>query len=153
MLILIGFYIWYEIEGTLSIHKITNNRREIFYWLIVLTTFSLGTAIGDSISELLEFGYLNSFILFGSIFFITTGLFYAKVLNGVIAFWIAFIVTRPIGASLGDFFIQSPKDGGMGISAGIINIMFFIIIISIVAYLTVSKIDIYDVSENKKGVM
>jgi uncharacterized membrane-anchored protein len=132
----LGFLIWYKTEGTLSIHKITNNQREVFYWLIVLTTFALGTAVGDTVSEYLSFGYLNSLMLFGSIFII------AKILNGVLAFWIAFIVTRPIGASLGDLFIQAPADGGMGIPAGTINIAFFTIIIAVVAYLTVSKIDI-----------
>lgn len=138
----LGFLLWYKIEGTLSIHKITNNQREVFYWLIVLTTFALGTAVGDTVSEYLSFGYLNSLMLFGSIFIIAGGLFYAKILNGVLAFWIAFIVTRPIGASLGDLFIQAPADGGMGIPAGTINIAFFTIIITVVAYLTVSKIDI-----------
>ena len=146
-----GFYLWHTEEGTLSIHKITNNRREVFYWLIVLTTFALGTGVGDTVSELLDFGYLNSLILFGSIFIIAGGLFYAKILDGVTAFWIAFIVTRPIGASLGDLFIQLPQDGGMGISAGIINITFFTAIIAIVSYLTISKIDIVRTEEITNG--
>ena len=143
----IGFYLWYKEEGTLSIHKITNKRREIFYWLIVLITFALGTGVGDTLSEHLNFGYMNSLILFGSIFVVAGGLFYTKVLDGVTAFWIAFIVTRPIGASLGDLFIQSPQDGGMGISAGTINIVFFVVIIAIVSYLTISKIDVVEVKE------
>jgi uncharacterized membrane-anchored protein len=137
----LGFLIWYKTEGTLSIHKITNNKREIFYWLIVLITFALGTGVGDTVSEHLSFGYFNSLMLFGAIFLIAGGLFYAKILNGITAFWIAFIVTRPIGASLGDLFIQAPADGGMGISAGNINITFFTIILIVVAYLTISKID------------
>jgi len=136
-----GFYLWNKEEGTLSIHKITNDRREVFYWLIVLTTFALGTAVGDTVSEYLSFGYLNSLILFGAIFVVAGGLFYTKVIDGVTAFWIAFIVTRPIGASLGDLFIQAPADGGLGISAGAINIAFFATIISIVIYLTITKID------------
>jgi len=142
-----GFYLWHKMEGTLSIHKITNSNREKFYWLIVLITFALGTGGGDSVSELLEFGYLNSLMLFGAIFLIAGGLFYVKILGGVTAFWIAFIVTRPIGASLGDLLIQAPKDGGMGISAGTINLVFFTIIIAAVAYLTISKIDTIE-SEN-----
>jgi len=144
---LAGFYLWYKEEGTLSIHKITNDRREIFYWLIVLTTFALGTAVGDTVSEHLNFGYLNSLMLFGGIFAVAGGLFYAKILDGVTAFWIAFIVTRPIGASLGDLFIQAPADGGMGISAGTINIAFFTVIIAVVAYLTVSKVDVIPAEE------
>jgi uncharacterized membrane-anchored protein len=138
----LGFFIWYKTEGTLSIHKITNNKREVFYWLIVLITFALGTGIGDTVSEHLDFGYSNSLMLFAAIFLFAGGLFYAKILNGVTAFWIAFIVTRPIGASLGDLFIQAPADGGMGIPAGSINMTFFAIILIIVAYLTISKIDV-----------
>ena len=138
----LGFLIWYKTEGTLSIHKITNNKREIFYWLIVLITFALGTGIGDTVSEHLNFGYSNSLMLFGAIFLIAGALFYAKILDGITAFWIAFIVTRPIGASLGDLFIQSPADGGMGISAGSINITFFTIILIVVSYLSLTKIDV-----------
>ena len=143
----LGFYLWHKEEGTLSIHKITNDRREIFYWLIVLITFALGTGVGDTVSEHLNFGYLHSLILFGGIFVAAGGLFYAKILDGVVAFWVAFIVTRPIGASLGDLFIQTPANGGMGISAGTINIIFFAIIIAIVGYLSVSKIDVTEAKD------
>ena len=138
----IGFYVWYKAERTLSIHKINNDKRERFYWLIVLITFALGTGVGDTVSEHLSFGYLNSLMLFGGIFVVAGGLFYAKILNGVTTFWIAFIVTRPIGASLGDLFIQTPADGGLGISAGTINITFFAIIIVVVTYLSMTKMDI-----------
>lgn len=141
IIMVLGFYLWNKEEGTLSIHKITNDRREVFYWLIVLTTFALGTAVGDTVSEHLSFGYLNSLILFGTIFIVAGGLFYTKIIGGVTAFWIAFIVTRPIGASLGDLFIQMPADGGLGINAGVINIAFFATIISIVIYLTITKLD------------
>ncbi|WP_024788971.1 MULTISPECIES: membrane protein [unclassified Lebetimonas] len=139
---LAGFYLWYKEEGTLSIHKITNDRREIFYWLIVLITFALGTAVGDTVSEHLNFGYLNSLMLFGGIFVLAGILFYMKMLDGVTAFWLAFIVTRPVGASLGDLLIQAPVDGGFGISAGVVNTIFLSIIIAVVAYLTVSKVDV-----------
>jgi uncharacterized membrane-anchored protein len=133
------FYLWYKNEHTLSIHSINNDKREIFYWLIVLTTFALGTGVGDTVSEYLKFGYLYSLILFGSIFILSGILYYFKIINGVLAFWIAFIVTRPIGASLGDLFIQSPKDGGFGISVVIINVAFFIVIIASVIYLTINR--------------
>lgn len=133
------FYLWYQKEHSLSIHSINNDSREMFYWVIVLTTFALGTGVGDTISEYLHFGYLNSLILFGSIFILSGALFFSKVINGVLAFWIAFIITRPIGASLGDLFIQSPKDGGLGISVAVINVIFFMVIISSVVYLTISS--------------
>jgi len=145
----LGFYLWYKEEGTLSIHKITNTRREIFYWLIVLITFALGTGIGDTVSEYFNFGYLNSLILFGSIFILAGAAFYAKILDGVTAFWIAFIVTRPIGASLGDLLIQAPADGGMGISTGIVNMIFLSIIVGVVTYLSISKIDVETNMDNK----
>ena len=130
------FFIWYKKERTLSIHAINNNARERFYWIIVLTTFALGTGVGDTVSEYLKVGYLNSLIIFGSIFVLSGILYYTKVINAVLAFWIAFIVTRPIGASLGDLFIQSPKAAGLGISISIINIVFFVTIIVAVAHLT-----------------
>ncbi|MBQ0747928.1 MAG: hypothetical protein KBT82_03935 [Marinobacter sp.] len=142
VLMISGFYLWYRLEGTLSIHKITNNKREVFYWLIVLITFALGTGVGDTVSELINFGYANSLTLFGGIFLFSGVLFYAKVINATLAFWIAFIVTRPIGASLGDLLIQAPSDGGMGVGAGTINIVFFTIIVAIVAYLSISKTDV-----------
>ena len=130
------FYFWYKKEKTLSIHSINKDSREYFYWLIVLTTFALGTGVGDTVSEYLKFGYLHSLILFSSIFILAGALNYFKFISGVLSFWIAFIVTRPIGASLGDLFIQLPKDGGLGISTGLINIVFFIVIIVSVVYLT-----------------
>ena len=133
------FYFWYKKEHSLSIHSINSDSREAFYWVIVLTTFALGTGVGDTVSEYLNFGYLNSLILFGSIFILAGALYYFKIINGVLAFWIAFIVTRPIGASLGDLLIQEPKDGGMGISITIVNILFFIVIIASVVYLTNKK--------------
>ncbi|MFP5042142.1 hypothetical protein [Parasediminibacterium sp. JCM 36343] len=130
------FYFWYKKEQSLSIHSVNNDTRERFYWIIVLTTFALGTGVGDTVSEYLKVGYLNSLIIFGSVFILAGVLYYFKIINDVVAFWIAFIVTRPIGASLGDFFIQDLKDGGLGISVAIINIIFFIVIIATVTYLT-----------------
>ena len=133
------FYFWNKKEHTLSIHSINNDTREIFYWFIILTTFALGTGVGDTISEYLNFGYLHSLILFGSIFILSGILYYFKIINGVLAFWVAFIVTRPIGASLGDLFIQPKENGGLGISVSLVNIVFFIVIIVAVAYLTLNS--------------
>ncbi len=133
------FYFWYKKENNLSIHSINNDKRETFYWLIVLTTFALGTGVGDTVSEYLNFGYLHSLILFGSIFILSGILYYYKLMSGVLAFWIAFIVTRPIGASLGDLLIQPPKEGGFGISVVVINIIFFAVIIASVLYLTINQ--------------
>lgn len=133
------FFFWHKKENTLSIHEINNDNREKFYWIIVLTTFALGTGVGDTVSEYLSVGYFYSLLLFGSIFILAGILYFFKIINAVLAFWIAFIVTRPIGASLGDLFIQTPKDGGLGISVGTINSIFFIVIIASVSYLTLSS--------------
>ncbi|MDQ6814329.1 MAG: hypothetical protein M3040_11370 [Bacteroidota bacterium] len=133
------FYIWYQKEHSLSIHEINNDARERFYWIIVLTTFALGTGVGDTVSEYLQVGYLYSLLIFSSVFILSGVLYYFKLISDVLAFWIAFIVTRPIGASLGDLFIQEPKDGGLGISVAIINIIFFVIIIASVTFLTVKS--------------
>lgn len=133
------FFVWYKKEQTLSIHDINNDNREKFYWIIVLTTFALGTGIGDTVSEYLNVGYFYSLLIFGLIFMLAGILNYFKVIGAVLAFWTAFIVTRPIGASLGDLLIQDPKEGGLGISVAIINSIFFVVIIASVAYITVSQ--------------
>ena len=130
------FYFWHKKEKSLSIHSINNDSRERFYWIIVLTTFALGTGVGDTVSEFLQLGYFYSLLIFISIFVLAGILYFLKIISEVVAFWIAFIVTRPIGASLGDLCIQDPKDGGLGISVPVINIVFFLIIIVSVAYLT-----------------
>lgn len=131
------FYFWNKKEHSLSIHSINNDIRERFYWIIVLTTFALGTGIGDTVSEYLKVGYFYSLIIFGSIFILASILYFYKIISSVLAFWMAFIVTRPIGASLGDLLIQTPKDGGLGISVATINIIFFIVIIVSISYLTI----------------
>jgi uncharacterized membrane-anchored protein len=146
------FLLWYKKEKTLSIHEINNNNREKFYWIIVLTTFALGTGVGDTVSEYLNVGYFYSLLIFSSIFILAGVLNYFKIIGSVLAFWIAFIVTRPIGASLGDLFTQEPKDGGLGISLATINIIFFVVIIASVAYLTVVQKKDINFDENRKFV-
>ncbi|MCZ2083818.1 MAG: hypothetical protein LC112_06060 [Flavobacteriales bacterium] len=131
------FYIWNKKEKTLSIHNINNDSRERFYWIIVLTTFALGTGVGDTVSEFLNVGYLYSLFIFGAIFMLAGILYFTKIVSGTLAFWIAFIVTRPIGASLGDLLIQATKDGGLGISVALINVVFFVLIIGSVIFLKI----------------
>jgi len=140
MLGLFGY--WYKTEGTLSIHSIYTKKRESFYWLIVLMAFALGTGVGDTVSEYLAVGYSYSLLIFMAIFILAVVFSYAKVLDKITAFWIAFIVTRPIGASLGDLMIQAPKDGGLGIGNGIVNILFFMVILGLITYLTITKLDV-----------
>ena len=137
----ITFIAWYRSENTLSIHDITTPRREAYYWAAILFTFALGTAAGDLVAEKLGLGYVVSSLLFGGLIAIITAGFYAKALNPVLAFWSAYILTQPLGASMGDFLTQAHKDGGLGLSTMPVSGVFLIIIIGLVAYLTVSGVD------------
>ncbi len=135
--LIIVFILWYTTEKTLSVHKIDSTKREFFYWAAILFTFALGTAGGDLISEQLGLGYLLAAILFSStITLIFISYKYLK-LNAVLAFWLAYILTRPLGASMGDLLTQTPKDGGLGVPIVIVNIVFLVVIVSLVVYLSV----------------
>jgi uncharacterized membrane-anchored protein len=135
------FIAWYRSEGTLSIHAVTSTRREAFYWAAILFTFALGTAAGDLVSEQLGLGYALSGVIFGGLIVLITLGYYAFRLNAVFAFWSAYVLTRPLGASIGDFLTQAHKDGGLGISTTVVSALFITVIIVLVAYLTISKID------------
>ncbi|MBR0598469.1 hypothetical protein [Sinanaerobacter chloroacetimidivorans] len=135
------FLLWYFSEKTLSIHSIFTRKREAFYWLTILFTFALGTAVGDLYSEELGLGYLRTGIIVAAII----GLVYLAhkflKLDSVLAFWVAYIFTRPLGASLGDYLSQSPKYGGLGLGATITSVIFLAAILAIVVYLAVTKCD------------
>ncbi len=135
------FMVWYASEKTLSIHSIFTTRRELFYWAAILFTFALGTAGGDFATEGLNFGYLQGVLIFGGLIAAATFAYYTNTLNAVLAFWIAYILTRPLGASIGDLLTQAPKDGGLGISDAWVNGAFFLCIIGLIGYLSVSKVD------------
>ena len=135
------FFAWHRAEQTLSIHDITTPPRERYYWLAILFTFALGTAAGDLVSEQMGLGYVvTGAIIAGLIAAITAG-YYARVVGSVLAFWAAYVLTRPLGASMGDWLTQAPKDGGLGFSTMSISAVFVVIIVVLVAYLTVSKVD------------
>lgn len=139
--LIVVFSAWFAVEKTLSIHSIRTPRREAFYWLAILVTFALGTAAGDLIAEKLALGYGWSLVLFaGLIAAITLG-HYRLRLNAVLAFWAAYIVTRPLGASLGDLLTQPSDGGGLGVGKTTVNIVFFVVIIGLVGYLTATKVD------------
>lgn len=131
-----SFGVWFAIEKTLSIHAITTTRREIFYWTSILFTFALGTAAGDLIAEKLALGYWRSGLLFaGLIGLVAIGRFVFK-FNEVAAFWIAYVLTRPLGASIGDFLTAPKADGGLAIPTNIITAAFLMSILAIVVYFT-----------------
>ncbi|MBC7401005.1 MAG: hypothetical protein H7289_13775 [Mucilaginibacter sp.] len=138
------FGIWYQVEKTLSIHEIDTKRREVFYWLTILFTFALGTASGDLLAETFKLGYLLSAIIFGAtIGLVYIGYEYLK-LNQILAFWVAYILTRPLGASIGDFLSQSTKEGGLGFGTAITSAIFLVAILATVIFLTSTKKDVID---------
>lgn len=135
------FALWYAQERTLSIHSIYTRRREAYYWLAILFTFALGTAAGDLIAEQLKLGYPLSALLFAGGIALVTAAFYFVRLNAVLAFWIAYILTRPLGASLGDYLSQSTDDGGLGLGAVVTSAIFLTAILATVIFLTRTKKD------------
>lgn len=139
ILLAIVFAIWYAREKTLSIHHIDTFPRELFYWVAILATFALGTAAGDWFAEGLNIGYQNSTLIFaGGIALISAG-FYALKLNNISCFWLAYILTRPLGAALGDWLSQPVKNGGLELGVTSISVVFLLMIIGLVVYETFKK--------------
>ena len=138
---MLTFAAWYASEKTLSIHSIYTTKREIFYWLAILFTFALGTAAGDLIAEGLNLGYWKSALMFAVLIAIVAVAHFRFKMNTVLAFWIAYILTRPFGASLGDYLSQPRNAGGLGLGTIGTSAIFFIMILGLVIYLTKTKID------------
>lgn len=136
------FIAWYVTEGTLSIHSISTRRREIFYWAAVLATFAMGTAAGDMSAYTLHLGWFVSGLMFTAIFAIPLLARRLLRLNEVVAFWFAYIITRPLGASYADWLGVPPALGGLNFGRGTIAIVLTIVIIAWVAYLSISKVDV-----------
>lgn len=141
VLLAVVFLAWYLFEGTLSIHSIYTRRRESFYWLAILVTFALGTATGDLVSEVLGLGYLLTGVLCLTIIGLVT-IAWRLGLNAVLAFWIAYILTRPLGASLGDFLAQPKNNGGLGLGVTVTSAIFLTAILATIIYLSVRKPDV-----------
>jgi uncharacterized membrane-anchored protein len=143
------FAVWYSSEKTLSIHSITTTKREVFYWLAILFTFALGTAAGDLVAEKLNLGYWKSAVTFAAII----GLIFAahKFLNldAVLAFWMAYILTRPLGASIGDYLSQDKQIGGLELGTTKTSVIFLAVILAVVTFVTVTKKDATLVSYGK----
>jgi uncharacterized membrane-anchored protein len=143
----VTFAVWYASEKTLSIHTIHTTKREAFYWLAILFTFALGTAAGDLIAESLDVGYWKSALLFVAAIALVAFAYYVLKLNEVVAFWIAYILTRPLGASTGDYLSQ-PKDvGGLGWGTIATSAVFLATILGVVIYLSMTKKDVREVRE------
>jgi uncharacterized membrane-anchored protein len=143
------FAAWYASERTLSIHTIFTTRREAFYWLAILFTFALGTAAGDLTAEKLDLGYAVSIGIFGAAIALVTLAHYALGLNAVLAFWLAYILTRPLGASIGDFMSQSSKKyGGLGLGTTGTSYIFLALILTLVVYLSITRRDVIETKQS-----
>jgi uncharacterized membrane-anchored protein len=139
------FVVWYLSEKTLSIHSIYTRRRELFYWATVLATFALGTAVGDMSASTLGLGYLASGLLFAALIAIPALGYWLFGLNEILAFWFAYIVTRPLGASFADWMGRPSNLGGLGLGTGEVSLGLAILIVVLVGYLTVTRKDVKDV--------
>lgn len=135
------FIAWYRSERSLSIHTIDSVRREAFYWLAILFTFALGTAAGDLAAEKLGLGYAIAGITFAALIAAIAIAHLRVGMNAVLAFWLAYILTRPLGASLGDLLSQSRADGGLGLGTVITSLAFLVTILAVVVYLSVTRRD------------
>ncbi|WP_434094625.1 COG4705 family protein [Streptomyces hyaluromycini] len=136
------FFAWYRRERILSIHHIDTTSRESFYWLAVLSTFALGTAAGDLVSERIGLGYWLSAVLFAAVIAAVAIAHFALDLDALWSFWSAYILTRPLGASIGDYLSQPTGDGGLGLGTVLTSALFLAVILGLVVYLSVTRRDV-----------
>lgn len=141
VLLIAWFILWHTVEGTLSIHSIVTTGREGFYWVTILLTFALGTAVGDLVAEKINLGYATALWIFAAIIVAVAIAHYALKMNAILSFWLAYIMTRPLGASTGDLLSQSKDGGGMGLGTTNTSLIFLALILGLVLYLTISRRD------------
>jgi uncharacterized membrane-anchored protein len=135
------FTVWWLVERTLSIHTIYTTRRETFYWLTILFTFALGTSAGDLTAERLNLGYPTAVIVFAAAIGLVALAHYRFNVDAVFSFWAAYILTRPLGASIGDYLSQPRADGGLGLGTTVTSIIFLSAILVTVVYLSLTRKD------------
>lgn len=151
--LVVVFALWYAAEKTLSIHSINTTRRELFYWLTVVTTFALGTAAGDLTAATWGLGYLHSGILFAALIAAVAFAHYAakgvlasvhrhESRDAVLAFWLAYILTRPLGASFADWMGKDHSFGGLGLGDGVVSLGLAALIVTFVVYLSATRADV-----------
>jgi len=131
------FWAWHRIENTLSVHSITTRHREVFYWLTVSFTFALGTAAGDLTASQLHFGFIGSIVLFAIVMAVPALGYWRFHLNGVVAFWWAYIATRPLGASIADWLSKPTKTGGLDYGDGPVAAGLLMTALVVVTYVAV----------------
>jgi uncharacterized membrane-anchored protein len=140
--VMVGVFTWQWSEKTLSIHSIDRPRREAFYWAAVVATFALGTAAGDLTAYTFHFGYFYSIVLFAGVITIPAIGYWRLHWNAVFAFWFAYVVTRPLGASMADWMGKPVSLGGLGLGQGRVSLAMTVIIVCLVAYLAVTRKDV-----------
>ncbi|WP_441249009.1 COG4705 family protein [Kitasatospora sp. McL0602] len=134
--------LWYLSERTLSIHSVRTRRRELFYWATVMGTFALGTAAGDLTAVTMHLGYFSSGLLFAALIAVPALAHWKLRMNAILAFWFAYIVTRPLGASFADWAGVPTVRGGLGLGTGPVSLALAVVILALVGYLTVSRKDV-----------
>ena len=135
------FVAWYLTEGTLSIHSITTWRRELFYWATVMATFALGTALGDLTAVTLHIGFFGSAVLFLAVIAIPLVAHWKLGMNSVLAFWFAYTITRPLGASIADWLGVPHALGGLDWGRGVVAIVLLVPVVAAVAYMAITGVD------------
>jgi uncharacterized membrane-anchored protein len=136
------FLLWYRLERTLSIHSIYTRRREMFYWATVCATFALGTALGDLTARTLHLGFLGAGVMFAVVIAVPTLAHWKLGMNPILAFWFAYVVTRPLGASFADYMVMPKWIGGLALGQGNVVVALTIPIVALVAYLGLSHKDV-----------
>ncbi|MEA2281564.1 MAG: hypothetical protein QOK21_2171 [Solirubrobacteraceae bacterium] len=142
LVVAVVFLRWHRSEGTLSIHSITTRRRERYYWAAVLGTFALGTAAGDLTAIELHLGFFASAVLFAAIIAVPALAWRRGWLNPIAAFWASYVVTRPLGASLADWFGKAHAQTGLGLGDGTVSAIGLVAFIALVAYLARTRRDV-----------
>ncbi|HEY1825778.1 MAG TPA: hypothetical protein VGG21_07450 [Acidimicrobiales bacterium] len=142
VILAVVFVLWYRCERTLSIHSIVTQRRESFYWATVFATFALGTALGDFTATSLNLGYLGSGVLFSIVILIPALAGWKFHFNAIAAFWAAYVVTRPLGASYADYISKSQSLSGINFGDGQTAAVFLVAVFGLVTYLALSRVDI-----------
>jgi uncharacterized membrane-anchored protein len=142
IVLIVIFSVWYRTEGTLSIHSIYTRRREVYYWLTVLATFALGTAVGDLTATTFGLGYLGAGVLFLVVFFVPAVAHWAFRLNAIAAFWITYVLTRPLGASFADYLGVPHSRGGLALGRGPVSLGSTILILGCVSFIAATHSDI-----------
>ena len=133
---------WYRSEGTLSIHSIYTRRRENFYWLTVLATFALGTAGGDFTATSLNIGFFPSALLFGALILVPLVGYTTRRMNPVLAFWFAYTLTRPLGASFADWFDQPRSMHGLNLGQGPVAISLAVLLVALITYMAANRVGV-----------